>query len=49
MFESYVLTDSAKNEIATMVTDTVKNEVVANVISEIRGDLDSVSSLIGGA
>lgn len=41
MFESYVLTDEAKNEIATMVKDTV--------ISEIRGDLDSVSTLIGGA
>ena len=49
MFESYVLTDEAKNEIAMMVTDTVKNEVVATVISEIRGDLDSVSTLIGGA
>lgn len=49
MFESYVLTDEAKNEIAMMVTDTVKNEVAANVISEIRGDLDSVSTLIGGA
>ena len=40
MFESYVLTDEAKNEIATMVKDTV--------ISEISGDLDSVSTLIGG-
>ena len=40
MFESYVLTDEAKNEIATTVKDTV--------ISEISGDLDAVSTLIGG-
>jgi hypothetical protein len=36
MFESYVLSEEAKNEIANVV------------ISEISGDLDAVSALVGG-